>query len=193
MHWCLGTRVKDEDEPRKCIAADHLQENDNAARITADHQQGKDNRRGAIITVLGMGAFVMTDAFSKYAVTVLQLPILQVPSLRGFGMVFCLTLLNGFGNQMCSLTARDTLLLLARVVFEVLGSYFFNLGLVHLPMSFATAIVQVHQTQGEEVAVQKPRAPRVQEAAHCPPAPPITNLSRAPASSHPWWSWSTCV
>ena len=105
----------------------------------------QENIRGAVITVLGMGAFILTDAFSKYAVAELELPMLQVLSLRGLGMVIFLTLLNSPGSETWSLVTRrrDALLLLVRVLFEVLGSWFFNLGLVHLPMSLATAIVQV--------------------------------------------------
>ena len=139
--WCLDGWAKLEDERPTRTAPEHIERQLVVEKPKSSMEQ--ENVRGAVITVLGMGAFIMTDAFSKYAVTELQLPILQVLSLRGFGMVLFLSLLIGIGSDMWSLTRSDALLLLGRVVLEVLGSWCFNLGLVHLPMSLATAIVQV--------------------------------------------------
>ena len=121
----------------------------------------EENIRGAIVCVIGMGAFIVTDAFCKYAVAVLGLPILQVLSIRGAGMVFCLSLITGrSGSEILCLSHRDGCLLLVRSILEVLGSYLFNVGLVHLPMSLATAIVQARAAPPHRRTARKPRPAR---------------------------------
>ena len=105
----------------------------------------KENFRGAVLCVTGMGLFIATDTLSKVAVTVLGMPLLQMLALRGVGMVVVHSLVSlklGYDRTAISISSRDSVILVARVLLEVLSSWCFNLALMHLPMSQAIAVVQ---------------------------------------------------
>ena len=105
----------------------------------------KENFKGAVLCVTGMGLFIATDTLSKVAVTVLGMPLLQMLALRGVGMVVVHSLVSlklGYDRTAISISSRDSVILVARVLLEVLSSWCFNLALMHLPMSQAIAVVQ---------------------------------------------------
>jgi drug/metabolite transporter (DMT)-like permease len=90
-----------------------------------------------------MGFFLATDTLSKVAVTVLGMPVLQMLTLRGLGMVIVhglVSLSHDCGRVVIS--RRDACIMVARVLLEVLSSWFFNLALMNLSMANAVAIVQ---------------------------------------------------
>ena len=103
----------------------------------------RENAKSALVCVLGMGFFLATDTLSKVAVTVLGMPVLQMLTLRGLGMVIVhglVSLSHDCGRVVIS--RRDACIMVARVLLEVLSSWFFNLALMNLSMANAVAIVQ---------------------------------------------------
>ena len=101
----------------------------------------KENFKGAVICVTGMGLFVATDTLSKVAVTVLGMPVLQMLAMRGVGMVVVHGLVSlTLGCGRVSISRRDASVMVARVLLEVLSCWFFNLALMHLPMANAIAV-----------------------------------------------------
>lgn len=110
---------------------------------TAVPNVAHENARSALICVLGMGAFVTTDALSKKSVALYGVPVLQMLELRSAGMVLVFSAVVACTASDCpSIVLRDRVLLGIRAILEGLGSWFFTLGLVHLPISNAIAIVQ---------------------------------------------------
>lgn len=100
-----------------------------------------DNTRGALLMMLGMAAFVFSDAAMK--VVGQTLPLFQAVFLRGVLVsVAFLILAWRMGALAVRLAPRDRRLLIWRVTAEALTSWFFFMALFNMPLANVTAILQ---------------------------------------------------
>jgi len=101
-----------------------------------------DNGRGAAVMVMSMAAFTINDTMMKVAGA--SVPLFQAIFMRGvltslilIGLVFWMS------QWPQSLSAADRRLILWRSAMDVIAAYFFLTALFNMPISTATAIIQV--------------------------------------------------
>lgn len=100
-----------------------------------------DNTRGAALMMLGMAAFIFSDAAMKLLGE--SLPLFQALFLRGaLVSVMFLGLAWRLGAFAVRLAPRDRRLLIWRVGSEALTAFFFFMALFNMPLANVTAILQ---------------------------------------------------
>jgi len=101
----------------------------------------QDNRRGALLMMAAMGAFVCNDAMMKVALA--DLPIGQTLFLRGVAASLLTAIIawqhGGFANRPSGPEARA---IGWRTIGEIGGTGCFMVALTHLPLADLTAILQ---------------------------------------------------
>ena len=103
--------------------------------------QMTDNTRGAVLMMLGMAAFVFSDATMKLLGQ--SLPLFQSLFLRGLLVTALFWLLARYrGALAVELGDRDRRLLIWRVASEALTAFFFFMALFNMPLANVTAILQ---------------------------------------------------
>tara|TARA_R110000850_G_scaffold85980_1_gene185429 strand:+ start:2159 stop:3097 length:939 start_codon:yes stop_codon:yes gene_type:complete len=100
-----------------------------------------DNRRGAVLMMVAMGAFTINDAFMKEALT--QLPLGQSLFLRGLAASLFTALITWHGGGFASRPNRSERRAIGlRTIGEIGGTGCFMVALSHMPLADLTAILQ---------------------------------------------------
>jgi len=100
-----------------------------------------DNARGALMMMVGMAAFTLSDAIMKLLAT--QLPLFQTLLWRGLAVSAVLGLMAWrAGAFRVALTGGDRRLVLLRALADTVSTWFFLQALYHMPLANLTAIMQ---------------------------------------------------
>ena len=100
-----------------------------------------DNLRGAVLMMASMALFTLNDMCTKLLAG--QVPLTQVITLRGiFTTVATAIIAWRMGAFRTRPSARDTRLILVRVVAELGAAYFFLTALFNMPLANVTAVLQ---------------------------------------------------
>lgn len=100
-----------------------------------------DNSRGTMFMCAAMALFTMSDAVMKVLLT--TMPLFQAIALRGMVTVVAMVALAAAtGNLSFRLSPHDLRVMSLRSLAEVLGTVFFLMALMHLPLPTLTAMLQ---------------------------------------------------
>ncbi|WP_323019249.1 DMT family transporter [Pararhodobacter sp.] len=100
-----------------------------------------DNARGALLMVVGMASFTLSDAIMKLLST--ELPMFQTLVWRGLGVSLVLVVLAWRKGAFRVTIARgDRWLVLVRTLADTGATWFFLQALYHTPIANLTAIMQ---------------------------------------------------